>query len=49
MVDFDGAKVSPVDGALLLLLFGFEDWIWLLLLLVVVVEVLGVEDEAQKR
>lgn len=33
MVDFDGARVSPVvdivdDGALLLLLFGFEDWIW---------------------
>lgn len=45
MVDFDGAKVSPVDGALLLLLlFGFEDWIWLLLVVVV-----GVEDEAQKR
>lgn len=47
MVDFDGAKVSPVDGALLLLLlFDFEDWIWLL---VVVMVVLGVEDEAQKR
>jgi len=45
MVDFDGAKVSPVDGALLLL-FDFEDWIWLL---VVVMVVLGVEDEAQKR
>lgn len=47
MVDFDGAKVSPVDDGALL--FGFEDWIWLLLLLVVVVVVLGVEDEAQKR
>lgn len=46
MVDFDGAKVSPVDDGALLL-FGFEDWIWLLL--VVVVVVLGVEDEAQKR
>lgn len=46
MVDFDGAKVSPVDDGALL--FGFEDWIWWLLLVVVVV-VLGVEDEAQKR